>query len=195
MTVILRATLLFALSAMPLLASQQGVVVREARVYIEPSASAEQAGIIEAGKQVAIFERKGGWKEIYSEQLDLVGWVRSYQVREGDYAPPVDAAAESDSRGFLSGLAAFSRKASRFFGAGDSAAGSGTATIGVRGLSEAEIRQARPDPREFARMQGFASDAARLAEFRQQGRLSANEVAHIEPSKPQKTRDKRGTDK
>ena len=91
MIVILRATLLFVLSTAPLLANQQGVIVREARVYVEPSGSAAQVGTIEAGKQVAIFERKGGWKEIYSEPLDLVGWVRSYQVREGDYAPPVDA--------------------------------------------------------------------------------------------------------
>lgn len=195
MTAILRATLLFVLSTAPLLANQQGVVVREARVYVEPSGSATQVGTIEAGKQVAIFERKGGWKEIYSEPLGLVGWVRSYQVREGDYAPPVDADAESDSRGFLSGLAAFSRKASRFFGGGGSNANSSTATIGVRGLSEAEIKSAKPDLREFARMQSYASDTRRLADFRQQGRLSANEIAHIEPPKPEKARDERASDK
>lgn len=199
MTVILRATLLFMLSTAPLLANQQGVIVREARVYAESSSGATQVGIIEAGKRVAIFNRKGGWKEIYSEPLDLVGWVRSYQVREGDYAPPVEAGAESDSRGFLSGLAAFSRKASRFFGGGDSGAGSGTssgtATIGVRGLSEAEIKSAKPDLQEFARMQGYASDATRLADFRRQGQLSANEVAHIEPVKMKKKRDKGTTDK
>ena len=195
MTAILRATLLFLLSTAPLLASQQGVIVREARVYVEPSSSAAQVGMIEAGKRVAIFERKGGWKEIYSEPLDLVGWIRSYQVREGDYAPPVDDDAESDSRGFLSGLAAFSRKASRFFGGGGSSANSETATIGVRGLSEAELKSAKPDLREFARMQGYASDTTRLASFRQEGQLSANEVAHIGPVKPKKKRDKVAKDK
>lgn len=195
MTAILRATLLFVLSTAPLLANQQGVIVRDAGIYAQPSLGAKQVGTIEAGKQVAIFDRKGGWKEIFSESLDLVGWVRSYQVREGDYAPPVDGDAESDSRGFLSGLAAFSRKASRFFGGSGSNANSSTATIGVRGLSEAEIKAAKPDLREFARMQGYASDARRLADFRQQGQLSANEIAHIKPSTPNKARDKGATDK
>ena len=183
MNPISRVALLFLLSTSPLLASQQGIVVREAKVYAEASSGAHQVGVIEAGKQVDIFSRKGGWKEIYSEKLELLGWVRSYQVREGDYAPQDEADAEPDSRGFLSGLAAFSRKASRFFGGGSSTTSSGTATIGVRGLSEEELKAAKPDPAEFVRMRGFASDSTRLASFRQEGRLSANEVAHIEPAK------------
>ena len=197
MNPILRIAFLFMLSTSPLLANQQGIIVREARVYAEARSGAHQVGVIEAGKQVAIFSRKGGWKEIFSEQLELDGWVRSYQVREGEYAPQVDTDAEPDSRGFLSGLAAFSRKASRFFGGGGSATSSGTATIGVRGLSEEELKEAKPDLAEFARMQGFASDAARLATFRQEGRLSANEVEHIEAAQKKKkdARDKRSRDK
>ena len=186
MNPISRITLLFLLSTSPLLAAQQGIVVREAKVYADASSGARQVGVIEAGKQVDIFSRKGGWKEIFSDKLELIGWVRSYQVREGDYAPQAEAEAEPDSRGFLSGLAAFSRKASRFFGGGGSTTSSGTATIGVRGLSEEELKAAKPDLVEFATMQGFASDATRLAGFRQEGRLSANEVAHIEPAKKKK---------
>jgi hypothetical protein len=193
-----RLALLFVLSTSPLLASQQGIVVREAKVYAEASSGASQVGVIAAGRQVDIFSRKGGWKEIYSDKPELLGWVISYQVREGDYAPQAEDDAEPDSRGFLSGLAAFSGKASRFFGGGSSATSSGTATIGVRGLSEEELKAAKPDLIEFARMQGFASDARRLASFAQEGRLSVNEVAHIEPATNRKNNGspgKRSTDK
>lgn len=184
---------LMLLSVSPLLAGEQGVIVREAPVYADASSSARRVGKIGAGTPVNIFARKGGWKEIFSEQEDLVGWVRSFQVREGNYAPEVEAGAEADSRGFLSGLAAFSRKASRFFSGGSSGSNSSTATIGVRGLSEEEIKSARPDPAEFEKMQGYSSDQQRMAQFRLDGRLSANEVEHLKPKKKareQETRDK-----
>jgi len=162
-------------------AEQQGVIVREARVYMDASISAPQVGTIRAGTRVSLFGRKGGWEEIFAESEELIGWVRSYQVRAGDYAPQVEANAEPDSRGFLSGLAAFSRKASRFFSTNDSGTNSGTATIGVRGLSESEIKSAKPDPAELTKMQGFASDPQRLAVFRDQGQLSAQQVGHLKP--------------
>jgi len=160
-------------------AEQHGVIVREARVYADASVAAPQVGTIRAGTRVSLFGRKGGWEEIFAEREELIGWIRSYQVRAGDYAPQVEADAEPDSRGFLSGLAAFSRKASRFFSNDSPGSSSGTATIGVRGLSESEIRSAKPDMAEFAKMQGFASDPRRLAVFRDQGRLTVQQVEYL----------------
>lgn len=165
-------------------AEQQGVIVREARVYDGPGAGSRQVGIIRAGTLVNLFGRKGGWEEIFAERQALIGWVRSYQVRAGAYAPQVEAEEQPDSRGFLSGLAAFSRKASRFFSSGNAGSSSGTATIGVRGLSEEEIRSARPNPAELVKMQGFASSPQRVQRFRDEGRLAAIDVAHL------KSRDK-----
>ena len=84
-----------------------------------------------------------------------------------------------DSRGFLSGLAAFSRKASGFFTQDATATSSGTATIGVRGLSESEINSAQADFDELAKMKQYASNRTRLTSFVAAGGLKANEVAHI----------------
>jgi hypothetical protein len=176
---------LLLLASWPLFASEQAVIVRDAAVYADATSSARKVGKIGAGTPVKIFNRKGGWKEIFAEQEDLVGWVRSFQVREGVYAPSVEAGAEPDSRGFLSGLAAFSRKASRFFGAGNSSSNTGTATIGVRGLSEDQIKSAKPDVEEFEKMQGYSSGPQRMARFKLDGQLSANEVEHLKP-KPEK---------
>jgi len=111
----------------------------------------------------------------------MTGWVRSYQVREGSYVQPeTTVETEEDDRGFLAGLASLSRKASGFFSGGNSSAGSArTATIGVRGLSEEEIKNAKPDLVELEKMQGFGSNKSRMAGFVSAGKLSALKVKHI----------------
>ena len=180
--------LLVVVVAAPLSASQEGIIVRSATVYADAVSGARKVGNIPAGTRVSIFERRGGWKEVFSETPELIGWVRSFQVREGEYSAPAAEASESDSRGFLSGLAAFSRKASRFFSP-QSGAATGSATIGVRGLSEEELRAAKPDLAELAKMQGFASDRARLERFRKAGQLSAQDVGHIKVKKKKRKED------
>jgi hypothetical protein len=123
--------------------------------------------------------RQGGWKEIFSDQESIVGWVRSYQVRAAESAPVIQDESASDSRGFLAGLTSFSRKASSFFKSDDRNTSSGTATIGVRGLSEEEIKTAQADFVEFEKMKQFASSRQRAASFSRQGGLTAIKVPHI----------------
>lgn len=153
--------------------------MRQATVYAKASSASDAVGQIAAGALVSVFERQGGWELIFSDQSALTGWVRSYQVRVGDYSPTPETQSEPDSRGFLSGLAAFSRRASGFFGDNQTQTGSRTATIGIRGLSEAELKAAQPDLEELKRMQGYASDATRIAAFSSEGKLQARKLAHI----------------
>jgi len=169
----------------PAHADGEGVIVRLAKVYPEAGSRKNSVARIAAGTTVTVFSRKGGWKEIYAEKQGITGWVRTYQVREGLYNKPENKQeAEADSRGFLSGLASFSRKASGFFGGGRKSAGSaGTATIGVRGLSEEEIKDAKPDLLELEKMQSFGSDKSRMAIFVSGGKLSASKVKHLKKKK------------
>ena len=168
-------------SLSPLLAAEEGMIVRLAKVYPKASSAVKSTARIAAGTQVNILKRKGGWKKIYSEEKSLTGWVRSYQVREGYYAKPeTTVETKEDDRGFLSGLASFSRKASGFFGGGKTSAGSAdVATIGIRGLSEEEIKNAKPDLIELEKMQGFGSNKSRMAGFVSAGSLSALKVKHL----------------
>jgi hypothetical protein len=178
--------LLFLLAACPAQANQDAVIVRLAPVYSEASSVSPTVGQIKAGSRVSVFERKGGWKQIYSEEKPLLGWVRSYQVRENMTVTAAETESEPDSRGFLSGLASLSRKASGFFSTSSSATSAGTATIGVRGLSEAELKAAKPDPGEFKKMLGFASNETRLAVFARSGNLEARQVKYFEKKKKEK---------
>jgi hypothetical protein len=171
------------LLGLPVQAAQQGTVVRQAPVYADASLAAQRVGRIDAGAQVTLFDRKGGWQEIYSEEEGITGWVRVYQVREGDFGAGAVSENKEDSRGFLAGLATFSRKASGFFRQDSGVTSSGTATIGVRGLSEAEISSAQADFDELQKLQGFASSKKRSRRFASAGSLKASKVPHFSGSK------------
>ena len=152
-------------------------------VYDKASSRSDRVGRIEAGAKVSVFERQGGWKLIFSDEKALTGWVRSYQVRSGYYTETPTLDHKTDSRGFLAGLASFSRKASSFFGGGKSNTSSQTATIGVRGLSEEEIRSALPDFEELNKMHQLASNAQRMSAFSRDGKLVTSQIAHLKPVK------------
>ena len=169
--------------AAPVSASENAVVVRAATVYAKPSSVSDRVGKIDAGAEVSVFTRSGGWKEIFFEKNSLTGWVRSYQVREGNYAPEIKTENKSDSRGFLSGLAALSRKASGFFKSSSKPTSSGTATIGVRGLSEEEIKSAQADFEQLEKMKSFASDNKRARVFARKGKLEAKKIAYMHGKK------------
>ena len=176
---ILQSLALSILLITPVLANQDGVVVRTARVYSAADLGSPTVGELAAGSRVSLFTRRGSWQEVFAEDQAIIGWVRSYQVRAGSDSIAAAAVQTQDSRGFLSGLAAFSRKASSFFKSNSGSTSSGTATIGVRGLSEAEINSAQADFAELEKMKGYASNRSRVRTFARDGRLQARSVAHF----------------
>ncbi len=159
--------------------AEQGIIIRMSAVYDRASTTSQRVAQIEAGSRVSVFERKGGWKLIFSDEKALTGWVRSYQVRSGSYVEAPTVETKSDSRGFLAGLASFSRKASSFFGVGDSPSSTKTATIGVRGLSEEEIKSAVPDFEQLGKMAGYASSTERMPGFSGDGQLIVRQVDYL----------------
>lgn len=180
---LLRILLVFLLLGSEVQAEAQGIIVRQAMVYDDASIAASSVGKIPAGVSVTLFKRNGGWQEIYSEERSIIGWVRSYQVRAGEYNNSLVNSEQEDDRGFLSGLAAFSRKASGFFTQDSGVTSSGTATIGVRGLSEVEINSAEADFEELKKMDGYASNGKRMKRFTRAGELKAYKVPYISGAK------------
>lgn len=159
--------------------AEDGVIIRASTVYTKADSRSDSIGSLPAGSTVNVFSRNGGWKEVFSEKQNLIGWVRSYQVREGLVKSEIKDEPE-DSRGFLSGLVSLSRRATGFFGGDDDNAGSSrTATIGVRGLSEEEIKASKPDLQELKKLQSFSSSQSRMQNFARTGGLSAKNVRHI----------------
>ena len=180
---VLSILVLCLLPLLPVSAADEAIVVRQSTVYSKASSTSAKVGQIDAGVRVSVFSRQGGWKEIFADEKGILGWVRSYQVREGNFAPTVQTESKSDSRGFLAGLASFSRRASGFFKSDNGRTSSGTATIGVRGLSEQQIKSAVADFEELKKMESFASSQQRSASFAAAGKLKAIQIGHISGKK------------
>jgi hypothetical protein len=164
--------------------SRQAVIVRAANLYSEASSSSKKVNKLSPGMRVNLLDRTGGWKKVQLSEPTITGWVRTYQVREIEAASSTEIETEPDSRGFLAGLASWSRKASGFFNNNTESSGSaGTATIGVRGLSEEEINTAKPDFEQFELLKTFASDKSRMAIFKEEGQLQASKVSFLKKKK------------
>ena len=183
MRIILISLLVLGCSSLAIGEEATAVVVREAAVYAAADRTTDRVARLRAGTEVKVLGRQGGWKEVYSDKLQVIGWVRSFQIREGLSASIRESTEQSDSRGFLSGLASLSRKASGFFGlgSGESATSASTATIGVRGLSEEEIRTAEADFKQLRKMKSYASTPKRQKAFKRKGKLKSNRVSYIKP--------------
>ncbi len=154
-------------------------IVTDCKLYSRPSTQSSKIMHLSAGTRVHTRLRSGGWKKIEVDPARS-GWVRGYQVRAGEISPNTDTA---NSGGFLTGLASLSRRVSSLFSNGPDRRNTyNTATIGVRGLSEEQIRNARPDFAELGRMERFRSNDQLARGFARQGGIRARTVNHLPPS-------------
>lgn len=119
---------------------------------------------------VTVLNRSGGWTEV--DAGGQRGWVRVFHLR---FAATVETGQRTSG--------------SSFFGGVGSALGLGgqkrndqakIATIGIRGLSEEELRNASPDPEALRRLQSFRAARADAERFAREARLAAQRVAYEE---------------
>ena len=122
----------------------------------------------------------------------VLNWRPASTASAGEAAPPAPATTSmpspsppapppaSDS-GFFSNLA---RGATGLFGARNNARppnGAATATIGIRGLSAADLQTAAPNPAALQAMESFAASPSTAAIFAQQARLQVESVPYLNP--------------
>ncbi len=179
---------LILLIGMLLLASIQALadeatIISDTALYQRPSLSSPQTAFLEAGTPVTIMSRAGGWKQVKTRE-EILAWVRSYRVRSGTI---IVSEKEKESGGFFSGLASLSRKASGLFSSEKKAYSfQRTATIGVRGLSEEQIKAAKPNLKELSHMESFRSSRAKTEIYAREGQLKPVKIAHMPKSEVEK---------
>lgn len=137
--------LLLAALALPAFASQPATVARPAELRSQPLTSAGTLKTLPAGAKLEVLKRVGGWYQV--KTADAEGWVRMWLVR---FASPPSSGGTSVA----------------VLGSGRSGSTYTTATTGVRGLSEEELKNARPNPAAVAALEQLAvvpDDARRFA--------------------------------
>lgn len=134
-----------------------GTVLRDEKLYTQPSSTASVAGSVARGANVTIVSKQGGWLRVTSGRT--TGWVRLLSVRAGE--------------GGLGGA-----------GIGDVVGAATTrsdptrvvAVAGLRGLSDEQLKQAQFNADELARMEAQSVTTAQASSFAGQSGLAAVKV-------------------
>ncbi len=135
-----RLALLLALAALPALAAapttpapatatSKATITRAAELRATAAVDGKLLATLPANTRVDVLKRVGGWYEVRTG-TGASGWVRMWLLRFS--APTGGAAAARENVAVLQS----GRGSSTYT----------TATTGVRGLSEEELQNARPDP-------------------------------------------------
>lgn len=127
---------------------------------------------------VKVLARSSGWTKV--EVNGRTGWVRVFHLR---FPATVEAGSSSSSGSFLGGL----------FGSKPRQEGTKLATVGIRGLSEEDMKNASPNPEALKKMQGWRVDKAAAERFAKDGKLVTASVNYDDaaPAAPASSRSKR----
>lgn len=134
-------------------------LIRATELKQQPASDAAAAGLLAENAKVDALERKGGWTRVKAEG-GAEGWVRMLALRY---------AGAGDARQGDSGVAQLLNVAR--------GGTSGTqVTTGVRGLDAEQLANARPNPAELKKLEGYAASKQGAEGFAAKGKLRAQRV-------------------
>ncbi|MGH8705084.1 MAG: SH3 domain-containing protein [Burkholderiales bacterium] len=157
-----RIALLAAASlACALAGAEPATVIRATELKREPASDAPTVAPVGENAKVDALERKGGWMRVKTD-AGAEGWLKMLALRYGGAgeAKPGD-----------SGIAQMLNVART----GTSGA---QATTGVRGLDAEQLKNARPNPGELKKMEGYAVTRDGAAGFASGASLQPRQVAY-----------------
>ena len=156
----LYALLLCASFVAPVYAKQPAYTVRSTEIKQQPFSDAATVATLSEKASVNILSRQGGWVRITSESGN--GWVRMLSLRSDS-----TAAKQGDS-----GLQSL-------LNVGRSGSSGITVATGVRGLSEEDLKNAHPNPREFEKLQNYAVNKAKAEKFARDAKLKTQQLDYL----------------
>lgn len=149
--------LIFLGLAVPAWAQGQAFTNRATDLKEQASAGSRTLDSLAANTELKVVARGSGWTRV--EVGGKSGWVNVFHVRF-----PATASTES-SGSLLSGL-------SSAIGGRPRSQQAGIQTVGVRGLTPEELKNASPDGESLRRMQSYAADKGAAERFAREGKLA-----------------------
>lgn len=150
------------------LASESGSVIRAGDLYAQPFIDAAKVGPLPANQPVTVVERRGGW--LWVDAAGKRGWVRMLNVRLN---------AAGGAQAAATGKAAQPRSLSQM----RTGSSGRTVTTGVKGLDEADIRNASVDAAQLEKLGTLAASEEEARQQAQANALKANKVTYLKPGK------------
>jgi hypothetical protein len=144
-----------------------GTTNRATDLKADPRADAATVASLPRDTAIVDIGRSSGWIRVQTGDKKT-GWVRSFHVSmKGNISE------SSSGGGFLSGLGSLFAPARR-------EPPKTISTVGIRGLSEEEMKNAKPNPAEFNKMKSYAMSKADAQAAAQRARLNAQTVAYVD---------------
>ena len=160
------AALALCISTASALASP-GTVLRDEKLYTQPSSGSAVAATVAKGASVNILSKQGGWLRVSSGKT--TGWIRLLSVRAGEGG--VGGAGLGD----VVGAATTRSDPSRV-----------VAVAGLRGLNDEDLKQAKFNGEELARLGAWEVSTSQTQRFASQSGLVAVKVKGLpEPKSAQ----------
>ena len=141
-----------------------GTVLRAEKLYSQPAATSKVAASVTKGASVEILEKRGGWLRVKSGRS--TGWIRLLSVRAG-----TGGLGGTGVRDVV-GAATTKSDPSRV-----------VAVAGLRGLNEEDLKQAKFNEAELARMEALKATPAQARSFAGKSGLTVAKVPDL--PKPQ----------
>jgi hypothetical protein len=149
------------------LAGEAGFATRDIELKAEPRGAAAVTGTLQKGAKFEIVGEKGAWSQVKSG--NAAGWALSFYVMKGEPAAQVGVG----------------QRLGEVWTLGTDRRAETTATIGIRGLDEEQLKSAQFNEQELKRMEALAVPRAEGDAFAQKGNLAPQKVEYF-PSANQK---------
>ena len=154
---------LILLLALPALAGSPAQLARPTDLKAKPFNDAETLAKLDAKTMVTVLLRQGAWAQVQLAQQPANGWLRMLNLR-------ASSDAGFDSAGVGKVMAHY------LTGSTDS-----TATTGVKGLSEASLRDASPNPQEFSKLTHYSANRADADGYAKKSGLHSQTLDYLAP--------------
>lgn len=165
-TLISATAMVLCISAASALAAP-GMVLRNDKLYSQPSSGSAVAGSVAKGTSVNILSKQGGWLRVTAGKT--TGWMRLLSVRAGEGG--LGGAGVGD----VVGAATTRSDPSRV-----------VAVAGLRGLNDEELKEAKFNAAELAQLDTWVVTVAQAKTFADQASLVAVKVPALPEPKPAK---------
>jgi hypothetical protein len=165
---LLRLIAITALTIPAAYAAETGYTLKATEIKDNPFLDANTIATLPEKTVVEIVTRQGAWMKVKTADAKQQGWIRMLSVRLGspDQKP-------QSGGSLLSALGVGSRPRP---------AANSTVTTGVRGFSEEDLANAKPNAAEVEKMKGFAATAEEASRLAEAGKLAARQVAYFDES-------------
>jgi hypothetical protein len=134
--------------------------IRTTEVKAKPFTDAQTLTTLPPRSRVEVLERKSGWTQVKS--ATFTGWVKMLSLQ-------LETSGQS-KRGD-NGLSAL-------FNVASTGRSGNTVTTGIRGLSEEQLKNAKPDPQALQSARRYAASSDEARRFAAEGKLNAQSIGY-----------------